>query len=119
MYQTLKCLNTNNNYGGLYKLKIGLLSIDEYVFAGQNFMDKDGYGEVRYNYLFNIHYSLTISPSNFQIFASSASIMYSTRGRVDDGGTLPVKRYVFPSINLKANTQIIGEGTSSNPYTVN
>ena len=111
--QTLNCPNTTVNYGGKYKLKIGLLSADEIALAGIEWDTRNQTGE---NYLYNSdlwwsfspYYSLTSYANVFNAFNDLDSY-YSTNN----------SRGVRPVINLKADTLITsGNGTESNPYIV-
>ena len=113
--QTLKCLNTSLNYGGKYKLKVGLLSADEIALVG---IEWDTQNQTRDNYLYKNYWWWSFSPylsntnSAFVFYASN----YLSTGTITNTN---VSRGVRPVINLKADTLITsGNGTASNPYVV-
>ena len=106
-----------HKYGGVYKLKIGLLSADEMAMAGFN----SGSGVTESNYLYYYNSSSTwvwsMSPSSS--FTTDVYLISSARTSLTDFVTyFPL--WVRPVINLKANTIINkeGTGTSTNPYVV-
>ena len=109
----LLCADTSVNYGGKYKLKVGLLTADEIALAGYNtkiasttnnsYLEKDF-----------LWWSFTPNDSDINtwarvFYAESRLSSYYTKNSSD----------VRPVINLKADTQVTsGNGTSSNPYVV-
>ena len=106
-----KCI-TDGNGKGVVNASVGLLSYDEVVYAG-------GYhNQTNSNYYLNnpaIDW-WTMSPAGFvsdysRVWRVSApGIVYNT-----EVNTAYAVRTV---LNLTANTQIIGNGTSSNPYKI-
>ena len=127
---TFKCLNDSNNYGKL-TAKIGLITYDEVVYAG-------GYADtVNANYYLNIpssrhiltmnscglrtsaniydiwfvrNWSLINSGASFQNGYLSASLTNETSSTW--GGSL------VPVINIRADVEAIGTGTSTDPYVI-
>ena len=90
---------------------IGLISADEVVYAGLAWSDT-----TTSNYLYTGQHYWTMSP---RYFAGGYALVFA----VYSYGTLGDQRVgnaygVRPVINLKADVQITGEGTSSNPYKV-
>ena len=117
---SLLCNDTYLNYGGNYKLKIGMLSADEMIFAG---MGKN-YETSASNYLLNKEF---VSLTPLYSYKSTANAPFS--------GNMEISRFygvhasgieasstsanIRPVINLKSDVQITGgDGTSSNPYVV-
>lgn len=104
---TLKCADTDVNYGGFYKLKIGLLSADEVNFAGISSKESNASSDKNF-----LHYGWTISLLNNEMNAS-----------VNNGYILennPNNEYdIYPVINLKSDIIVVGgDGTYNNPYVV-
>ena len=111
------CPETNVNYGGKYRLKIGLISSDELMFAGYG---QTGNAEVNKpnnrNYLMEgIEYTsmspLTTSggqPNMFYVYWENYL-----------NGTFGQPHKVRPVINLKASTKISGgDGSMQSPFIV-
>ena len=105
-----------HNYGGAYKLKIGLITSDELEMAGitviQIFPSQK-------NYLYtNNDTSWTLSPemesrgSFFMYLICGDSSVYTERGYT---GLFPS---AIPVINLNADVTFNGDGTESSPYTI-
>ena len=112
---SLECVDTGVNYGGKYKLKVGLLSADEIALSG---IAGRGIGGNTYNtnnYLYKGYWWWSFSPRNANAtdaYVFNASYYLSYDNTNDSGGVRPV-------INLKADTLITsGNGTASNPYVV-
>ena len=107
--------NVPRTYGGIYKTKIGLLTIDELRMAG--FTGRPSRTTSR-NYLYNGTFSSwwTLSPES--------SGDYSWINSVDESVVLWHARtfnaqYVIPVINLSADVLFTkGDGSESNPYVV-
>ena len=110
---SLKCSSTTESYGGSYRLKAGLITADELVFAGETMM------VVGNSYLnsesANIYY-WSMTPSRFSY--GDANVWIETEGLGNslvhdvDGGLRPV-------INVKADNGFTsGDGTASNPYVI-
>ncbi len=115
---TFECSNSSDLYttGGsdkgnfALKYPIGLITADEIAYAG------GVYGVVNSNYYLNTGISYwTMTPYNFSNYAY-VLLTYSSGGigsnKVDS--TLGVR----PVINLKADVQLVGSGTTSDPYVV-
>lgn len=121
---SLLCDDTSVLYGGYYKLKVGLMTVDEAIYAG---LSKEVASD-RTNYLYyknNDYYSwYTMSPSNFNVYNSFMYIIDGMRFNVDTHirNNISVTSVEFstrPVINLNSNVYITGgDGTSSNPYTI-
>ena len=109
---TLDCPNTTENYGGYYKLKVGLMSIDEMMYGGySNNQSVDSN-----NYLYYFTYSKTLSPYNYNFSTESTQLYMLTSGKAISSNLLGSHN---PVINLKSDIQIIsGGGSKSNPYVV-
>ena len=121
---TLKCSNPTEEdgslklYGGSYKLKIGLISIDELYYGGYS-----NYA-INYenNYLYNNYIWLTMSACD------KLTVVYIYEADISHAGSIPATDvsyyhyaagHVRPVINLKANVQVTGEGTKGNPFVIN
>ena len=91
---------------------VGLLTADEVVFAGGVW----GTANSSY-YLHNNQDYWTISPSVFSGGSTYVFIMFLNG--TFDGWHVDGTNGVRPVINLKANTQFTGSGTSTDPYVVN
>ena len=109
----LNCSDTTVNYGGKYKLKIGLLSADEIALAG--------YTNTLSSSIINSYLEKTSSWWSFSPgYSSGIASVYYADGL--DGLTFADVLGIFgvrPVINLKADTLITsGDGTESNPYVV-
>ena len=105
------CPNTEKTYGGEYKLKIGLLSADEAVFAGGN-VDLKNFDYYLYKYT---EYWLSSPSAVINTIPYIETIWYY--GYI---WGLEIKSNVAPVINLRADILYTsGEGTKSSPYVVN
>ena len=110
---TLICPNTNESYGGSYKLKAGLITVDELIFSGENLeVTSDSYLSVD-----NFRY-YTMTPADFrnnvptiwdQLDALHIIFIFSTQLNSDG---------IRPVINLNSDVILSGSGTMDNPYTV-
>ncbi len=106
--------NTTKTYGGEYDLKIGLLTVDELVFAGGS------YRVTNTNYYLKNGNNYWLGTPSF--FSSNG---FATEFGIRDDGycdqyNVVVNRNVVPVINLKSNILYsIGDGTKTNPYAVN
>ena len=100
-------------YGGKYSLKVGLLTVDEANLAGYKYNDWLQFS----SYLWNLSDFWTMSP---RIFLNNASLFYASYGGELTGTNTNATLGVRPVINLKNNIIITGgDGTVSNPYTIN
>ena len=90
---------------------IGLISADEAMFAGLLWM-----GSNQNCYLYTGQFYWTMSPcyypNAFVFGVSSTGDLYLGSGRVDNS------RGVRPVINLRADVQLTGSGTTSDPFKV-
>ena len=113
---SLKCpANQNPNYGGVYKLKVGMLSMDELAFAGIKYFIDDTKELNEKFYLFNGEYNWTISPAAFNGAIAHAG------GGISFLGINYVDFFigVRPVFNLNANILITeGNGTIDIPYKI-
>ncbi|MBQ8659572.1 MAG: hypothetical protein IJ475_01875 [Bacilli bacterium] len=105
---TLKC--TGNIYNG----KVGLLSIDEVMFAGatRGESNKSFYlynKNINENYLTNSSYYINNSNEVFMMDVSST-------GKLGNGVVVTGEVFVRPVINLSASAKVKGSGTYDNPY---
>ena len=108
---TLECPNTTLNYGGTYRLKIGLPSADEIILAG---FGKNGSSIT--SYLFKYDWFWTGSPNNSSFLSG---IIDAGEGRF--AGTYVHDTYpaVRPVINLVSDAKVAsGNGTESTPYVI-
>ncbi len=99
-----------NNSKDLYQTKIGLITIDELMYAG----GMDG-GNISY-YLYTGNWYLTMSPCYFYGFAGMFYI--NSAGWLSGGSYVSDSYGVRPVINLDANVTLSGTGTISDPYVV-
>ena len=111
---SLKCPDTTENYGGSYKLKIGLLSADELNYAGFVFRQNTKTTATNANYLY-------VSTGNWWHTMTPYYKTVSYRGYTSyfSNNNLYSVIKVRPVINLKSDIQITGgDGSKSNPYIV-
>lgn len=102
--------------GNIYTGKIGLLSIDEIIFAGayKNIANDKYYlynKNIAGNYLTN---------STYFINASNIVAMFNimSNGAIGDGILVNNLSYVRPVLNISNEAKVKGEGTISNPYII-
>ncbi len=110
---SLKCPSTTESYGGSYRLKAGLITADELVFAGEN------PGVVTDSYLnpgsSNVWY-WSMSPAAFNY--DLAYVWYE--GEYLDRNYVNFDYAVRPVINVTTDNGFTsGDGTASNPYIIN
>ena len=111
---SLKCPDTTENYGGSYKLKIGLLSADELNYAGFVFRQNTKTTATNANYLYvsTGNWWHTMTPY-YKTVGYRGYTSYFSNNNLYSG----IK--VRPVINLKSDIQITGgDGSKSNPYVV-
>ena len=116
---TLKCSNSNDFYTISLSSKgnkvltnpVGLITADEVAMAGGVI----GVQNTSY-YLWNAAYYWTMSPSYFSNNSAGVFLIYSYGGLTHSNLNLTFG--VRPVINLSSNVEIIGSGTSSDPYVV-
>lgn len=104
-----------NCVGTIEKLNIGLLSIDEVVYAGLNSTDIN-----QTNYLYSnvddawwtLSGSMILNNANvIDLFA------INNLGKITTQNKLTAYLYLKPVISLDKNISVTGEGTKENPYT--
>ena len=108
---TLKCGSTEKDYGGSYRLKVGLITASETYLAGASLNKlNDSY------YLYKGSSFVTMSPIDFYNGKSYVGII------LDNGAfnNAPVNevRGIRPVINLSTGTTVSGNGTIDNPYII-
>ena len=116
---TLKCPSTSESYGGSYRLKAGLITADELVFAGENL------GVVTDSYLnpgsYNMEY-WSITPAAFaynraDVYLAAYDLNFVS---VANANANAEYKSIRPIINIDANSRFTsGDGTASNPYIIN
>ena len=107
---SLQCNNSND----ILKIPVGLITVDEIIFAGGVYGGNSRNEEF---YLFNDDYYWTMTPYHFQF--SSAYVFRITLTGAIDMLNVANSMGVRPVINLRAETKFTGSGTISDPYTVN
>ena len=110
---TLKCPSTTESYGGSYRLKAGLITVDELVLGGDNLgVETDSYlnsGDSQMEY-----WSMT--PMGF--IYGHANIWYVSDCVFDNIAVSNI-RGIRPVINVKVDNEFTsGDGTASNPYVI-
>ena len=115
---SLQCHNpkdkggTINNYGGIYKTKIGLLTADEMVMGGLSYYENSQHATSD-NYLYSGDW-WNLSPTIFNgvayVFVGFYGSTYYRYVRAADD--------IVPVINLKADVVVTGSGASGDPYKV-
>lgn len=104
---TFNCLGTKNNS------KIGLLTVDEIIYAGATINEPN-----QYYYLYNTDIQSswwTLSPAKDSV----EGLYYyeiSADGKINSTSTGESSRIIRPVINLKKNVEMVGNGTEDNPY---
>ena len=109
---SLECPDTSENYGGVYRLKIGLISADEANMAGARLNGWQGGSILNYLYFGTVLW--TISPAtsgtNFYEYHVNSSRVSSN---INGYG------YIYPVINLVSDAKVAsGNGTESTPYVI-
>lgn len=102
--------------GDVYTGKVGLLSVDEIVFAGAA-SNKPNTSYYLYNKDIPGNY-LTSSSYFVNANNSAAVINVMSNGAIGDGILVTNPSYVRPVININVDTKIKGEGTLTNPYII-
>ena len=110
---SLKCPSTTESYGGSYRLKAGLITADELVFAGENpGVETDSY--------------LNPGSSNMRYWSMSPAVFGSGNAAVWRGyedlfiDNVDRSNAVRPVINVTTDNGFTsGDGTASNPYIIN
>ena len=110
---TLSCPDTDETYGGSYRLKAGLITADELALAGESF------GVVGNSYLnpgdFEMYY-WTMTPAAFD---SGDAIVWVEGDSLIDYGVDYAYGAVRPVINVTTDNGFAsGDGTASSPYVI-
>ena len=101
-------------YGGIYKTKIGLITTDELNMAGLSFYDPLA-NET--NYLYHDYSWWSLSP---ECSYNKAGIILGRIGSIVADTMESRSTYaVVPVINLKADAQVIGDGSEESPFIIN
>ena len=111
---SLECPDTSENYGGIYKLKIGLISADEMSMIGFNSNESGSH-----NYLTTSGFNLwSGSPrSASDVSSSVVRVQYGYVGTIKSEVTR--NYYVKPVINILPTSIVVsGDGTSESPYVI-
>ena len=103
---SINSFETDKQYGGNKKYKIGLLTIDEANIAGATSEDGTYYLNEGVNYY-------TMSPAVFN--GAAYMCVVNDQGRLDTASPR-YKLVVKPVINLIDSLEIVGQGTIDNPY---
>ncbi len=121
----LKCPNPTQqdkslrDYGGVYKLKIGLISADEIVLAG--FKPTNSTGVTTSNYLYysnaSSDYFWSMSP-NYSITNGAYSFNGYLNYRYLSNTNVHTTYRVRPVININGDVIATGDGTKDNPYII-
>lgn len=114
---SLMCPDTDKNYGGVYRLKVGLLSADEIMLAGYQ------YKKTSSSYLSNGSGYWSMSPYYYnssngfvQIFLAMGSSLLDSS---NPGASQATHGRARPVINLKEDVLVLkGDGTKDNPYVI-
>ena len=108
-------------FGGTYKLNIGLISADELVFAGiPTYLKAEISSQ---NFLFDLDDIHTTSP--YMNMSNEWDGIYNLASKSYVKRTINVSvprniSYVYPVINLRFDIQITqGDGSKDNPYLIN
>ena len=106
-----KC-NIDENEKGMVNASIGLLTYDEVVYAGGYYAQNNS------NYYLNnpAIYWWTMSPSGSN-YGYSYEWFINPNSSIQTNG-VDNTYCIRPVINIKSDVQVIGNGTSSNPYVV-
>lgn len=108
---TLSCTSTD-----VYTLKVGLITMDEVVYAGSKNLTNN-----EYYYLYNNNAFWLMTPCEWHY--NSTSSRYAKVFALFVGGSLYNARVnnlygLRPVINLVADVQVIGTGTINDPYVI-
>lgn len=105
------CPTTTSDFGGIYNLKVGLLTADEVVLAGGTF-NVNNYSY----YLYNGENFFTMTPSEYYNYISYVFTV-NTSGMLTSTPT-NYSLGVRPVINIIPNVTVSGTGTMDNPYII-
>ena len=108
-----KLKNGNKEY------KIGLLTVDEAVFAGGRYYASDGSANNTTFYLYTEEHYWMLSPSGFYIDHRLARVWFINGAGYIYDNFVSNSNFVRPSIALPSTTTISkGTGTVSDPYII-
>ena len=109
---TLSCPDTEETYGGSYRLKAGLITADEASFAGNSYYTwSDNYLTVDKNEYSYILFHTMTPASNYDAFTFGPCLSYNS-GRNE-------LQNIRPVINVTTDNGFIsGDGTTENPYVI-
>ena len=108
---SLVCSETSEDFGGVVKQKIGLLTIDELSLSGL----VDGANNTT-NYLYQADDYYTMSPAEYYNYTA---YMFYVNGAGQILRTTPTDiMTVRPVITLDSSITVIGKGTKEEPYTL-
>ena len=111
---SLLCPDTLVDYGGYYKLKIGLLNTDEIVMGGYSASGNNSHTS---NYLNHFAWTLTLSVKSSSGSQARIYNPNSSGGLADY--TSDNSRHIFPVINIKSSSIVTGgDGTEASPYQI-
>ncbi|HIS38027.1 MAG TPA: hypothetical protein IAB45_00755 [Candidatus Onthousia faecavium] len=111
---TLKCPTTSESYGGSYRLKAGLITADELVFAGMNFLipTSNNYLTIADNALY-----YTMTPSLLENVLNGLRVWHMSVDSIYYGSVAGYNDGIRPVINVMPDNGFTGgDGTAENPY---
>lgn len=104
------CITDGSEYG-VVSGKVGLITIDEVLYAG-------GLFDNNFNFYLNNNYSFwTMSSAGFSESNNSTVWSINGVGNIDNIGT-GISNGARPVINLNENVTVTGTGTETDPYIV-
>lgn len=112
---SLVCPTTNNDFGGTYVQKVGLITADEVSLAGGVYqIDNMNY------YLYNGTPFLTMTPADYIPYGY---VLRSEIFMVNENGSLEItptttELGIRPVISLDPSLTVSGKGTLEDPYTI-
>ncbi len=107
-------LKANNGKGE--NSPIGLITIDEAVYAGGYYYRANNQSDNKEFYLYTGQYYWTMSPYSF--YGTYANMFYIHLNGNLNNNDVNNARGVRPVINLSANVKLSGDGTKDTPYEV-
>lgn len=111
---SFKCAQTNETYGGEYNLKIGLPTVDEFVFAGVTSYNPANPTNTSV-YIYNGWFRWTMTPS----VVTTAYAMPFVGSASFNRNVAFIDYSVSPVINIKADAALIkGTGRADTPYII-
>ena len=106
---TIKCPESNKEYGGNKNYKIALITLDEAVVAGLSLDNNEN------NFLVDGNIYYTMSPIQFNYRSYVAVI--DNYGKID-ADIVSERREIRPVITLVDSLEVDGDGTLANPYLI-